>query len=632
MCGLCGVVNFNQQEVAPELLHQMNTYTKERGPDSSGVWHTSSLGFGHTRLKIIDLDDRADQPMVNPDLGLAVIFNGEIYNFPQLKQELRVHYTFKTTSDTEVLLAGYRVFGIDKLLQRLEGMYAFALADTGQNRVYLARDRFGKKPLYYHHSAQTFRFSSDIRAVASTLESISLDPESLDYYLTELSVPQPKTIYREIKQVPPATYFTLELETGACKAQKYWQLPARESQQKLRITEAEVLEQLEERLSEAIMKRTLADVPLGCFLSGGADSGLITALLATHAQEPVRTFTVSLGFNPGDESAEARKLANRYGTLHTEVEAQPEIADLLPALIEYCGEPFGDPSILPTYIICQEISRSVKVALSGDGGDEIFFGYHDYRWAAEADLLTSQYPNAIGRGLAVRKSQLAHRLGWTNRNLGSTQAYIQMPGWERLHRTMGFHPGQKTALYHADFQNGQINYARDYLAEVWQENYQFSILDSLGAASLNTRLLNDYLVKVDRASMYNSLEVRSPFLDHKLAEWVWQLPNELKLKHGTPKYLLKKLATRYIDPDFFNRKKQGFGLPLNSWLKGSLKEMAFDTLLSAQMKERRIFNPQYVETILQEHLSGRQAHDHRIWALLCLELWLNSASKVNQVA
>ena len=619
MCGIAGKIYFKGQPVSKTELELMGSFLQKRGPDAEGFWLNENTGFMHRRLSIIDLSSNGNQPMEDVSKRLVITYNGEIYNYLELAKELQQFgFSFHSKSDTEVILNGFLHWGIEKLLGKLDGMFAFVLLDKYTKEVYACRDRFGKKPLYYFYNRDRFSFSSDIRSIWATEQSLTLDHKSIDYFLSELTVPQPQTIWQEVKQIQPAHFLKINVEHSSLTEQCYWKM---DFHKKLYSSLEETEYILEEKLIQSIMKRTVGDVPVACFLSGGTDSGLIASILATHSSERINTFSVGVTDIDLNELPLARKLSERYNTHHTEIIVEPEVMHLLPELIENFGEPFADSSNIPSYYISKEMGKEYKVALSGDGGDELFGGYYDYRWAFLADAYFYKYPKKLQRNIQRSFNYLFYQSGLTKLNLGLLEHYQGLPGGLKLYRQMGFHPDEKSKLYAADFTENKMNFTKTYLNKLWQDANQLSITDNLFEASFKTRLLNDYLVKVDRTSMMNSVEVRSPFLDYRLAEFAAMIPNRYKFNKGIQKYLLKKLAVKYIDKDFFSRTKKGFGIPLHSWLKSELKEYVEDIIFSGELESRKIFNMEYIRKMIKDHQLGKHNHANRIWAILCLELW-----------
>lgn len=619
MCGIAGIINFRGIAADEKDLQKMGDCLRFRGPDNYGIWKGMNIGLVHRRLSIIDLSENGNQPMQDAEAEVLITFNGEIYNFLELRKRLQKEgVEFRTHSDTEVIIYGYKKWGIKGILDALDGMFAFAICDLKNQKTYLCRDRFGKKPLYYACIGQQFYFSSDIRSILPFQGSPELDYDSLDYYISEMSAPQPKTIWKGISQVYKSSYITLNTVTGEFSSASYWELG---SQPKIEVSFDEAEKLVEKELINAILKRTVSDVPLGCFLSGGIDSGLVVSLLASNTGSRVNTFSVGFAEEEFNELPYARKLAERYNTKHTELIVKPDIRNEITELVDFYGEPFADSSAIPTYYVCREMSTRLKVALSGDGGDELF-GYSNYLFMQKADMFASRFRSGIARRVAAIGSKAGSRVSGRIENLGSLEAFLhEAQSGIALLRGMSFVPEEKKTLYtdpklkeHSDFTSAELK-------RIWNKHFNGSYADTIFLASLETRLLNDYLVKVDRSSMRSSLEVRSPFLDKSLAELAFRLPNEYKLRGNESKYILKTLASRYIDKDIFSREKKGFGVPVKHWLSNELKDMVQDCLSSEQVKRRGFFNPAYVSAIIAEHNSLRKDHTHKIWSLLWFELW-----------
>ncbi|MDW3194041.1 MAG: asparagine synthase (glutamine-hydrolyzing) [Cytophagales bacterium] len=607
MCGIAGIVKKHSSVTKDELTY-FEPFLKERGPDSTGYWNDKNVGLVHTRLKIIDLSDEANQPM--EDDRSIIVFNGEIYNFQRLKNHFNLsEYEFRTDSDTEVILAGFQVWGFEGLMERLDGMFAIALYDKHEEVLFLARDRFGKKPLYYHEDANGLTFSSDIRSLQQ-LRHVSIDMYSLAYYFKELSVPQPSTIWKEIKQISGGSYLRYDLNKSESTFKKFWSLKSKETI----VDEQEALNTIEVGLKDAILKRMVSDVPIGCFLSGGIDSGLVVSMLASHSSEKVNTYTVGIE-GGADEREEARLVARRYDTNHEEIVLSgEEIGQGLDQIISYVGEPFADSSLIPSYHITRQIKRFATVALSGDGGDELFGGYSQYLQAYHAEMLATRYHPAL-RQLAVLGDKVLGRIQ-RRENLGSYQAFLKMSPAGQLSRYMGFDDHMMKEL------NPEIpRQAPDELLDgLWERTREVQgLTKKLMMTSLDTRLINDYLVKVDRASMMNSLEVRSPFLDANLAEIAYSIDTRLMYRNGNAKYLLRKLAEKYVRKNAMTESKKGFSVPIDHWIRNSLKQDIHGRL--ENLKQRNLMNASAIDRLSSEHLLSRGDHRHRIWLLYCLEIW-----------
>ena len=609
MCGIAGHLHLKE---SPELekLELHSKCFQSRGPDNYGAKVYNNLGLCHRRLSIIDLDDRSNQPMQTGQS--SIVFNGEIYNFQKLKEELiEKGEIFLTSSDTEVILAAYDQWGIDGTVERLEGMFAFALYDAAQSKLYLARDIYGQKPLYWYSDSNQLLFSSDIRFISEQISGLTIDEESLDFYFQELAMPQPKTIWKQIQQVEPGHYYEVDTKNLYVVKRNYHQFDFTHD----KMDWEEALERVEVALKNSIMKRMVADVPVACFLSGGIDSGLIVSLLAKNSTERVNTFSVGFREEEFNELPYAKELAEKYGTNHMELLIEPDIEEDIHSILSDLGEPFGDSSLIPSYLVTKEMSKFYKVALSGDGGDELF-GYPSYVDFFELETFLDRVPKPY-RNLKINGSKLLSRLG-VGENLGRFKNYVKnQPNGKCLKRGMVFRDDEVNML----FQNRKSGYAGDYLDQCWNSLNADTLTDRVIAGSLKSRLLNHYLTKVDRASMMNSLEVRSPFLDKNLGSLAFSIPNSVKFNENQPKALLKELAIKYIDPKIHERKKAGFGIPINHWLRKELKPMLLENLSVDSLKKHDLFNAEFVDTVVNEHLSGAKDHRHRLWCLLSFQLW-----------
>ncbi len=623
MCGICGIVNFDSSNVENKQLGEMLSFIKQRGPDGDGMFIEKNIGLAHARLSIIDLTEKASQPMSDITKNIWITFNGEIYNYKTLKKELEnLNYKFSSNSDTEVLIYGYIHWGMAELIKKIDGMFAFALLDKKNNELYLIRDRFGKKPLYYSIDSNNLLFSSDIRSIWSMKTNLTINRKALSYYLSELSSPQPYTIWNEVYQLNPSSILHIDLTTKKQTETKYW---ARKIGEKNKNSIDENIEIVEGKLTEAIKKRLVGDVPISCFLSSGADSGLIVSLLSSFSNNQTNTFTVGFDYDDFNETKEAALLAKRYNTNHTEINLKVDIRNDLTAIIDSYGEPFGDVSSIATFLISKEMSKHYKVALSGDGGDEIFGGYYEYNWAYEADSLKENINNKLIRDGYIYTQRALNKLGIKKNKSGVYQSYLNSKYYELLFRQIGFSSHEKEQLLR---ENETPDFMYEYFKNISFENSSIkSITDFFLANNTKTRLINDYLVKVDRASMANGLEVRSPFLDKDLCEFVDTIPNNQKLNGAEPKYILKKLATKYIDPNFFKREKKGFGVPIKYWMKNELKQFVEDVLFNKNNSIQEFVNMDFVKKIYTAHNSTKIDFSDKLWLLICLELWLNKYYK-----
>ena len=612
MCGIAGQLHLKKP---PELekLERHSRCFKSRGPDNYGAGVFQNVGFCHRRLSIIDLDVRSNQPM---KVGSNVIvYNGEIYNFQELKEELiQLGKKFQTSSDTEVLLIAYEEWGISKTLRKLEGMYAFALYDTLAEKLYMARDIYGQKPLYWYKDSTQLLISSDIRFISQQTSGLTIDNESLDFYFQELAMPQPNTIWKQIKQVEPGHYYEVDVSNLNLSRNCFHDFDFTRTD----VDWDQALLSVENTLQNSIKKRLVADVPVACFLSGGIDSGLIVSLLAKNSTDRINTFSVGFKEDDFNELPYAKKLAERYGTNHMELLIEPKIEEDIHSVLSDLGEPFGDSSLIPSYLITREMAGHYKVALSGDGGDELF-GYPSYADFFELETFLNKVPKQY-RNIKISGSKVFSRLG-IGSNLGRFQAHMEnQENGEYLKREMVFGSSEMNRL----FQNPTGSYTQAYLEECWNSWNANSITDRVIAGSLKSRLLNDYLTKVDRSSMMNSLEVRSPFLDKELASLVFSIPNSIKFRGNQPKAVLKELAKRYIDPEIHKRRKSGFGIPINHWLKKELRPLLDQYLSTENLKKHNLFNQEFVHRVVKDHMTGSADNRHKLWCLLSFQIWFEN--------
>ncbi len=622
MCGITGLVYTDHSHpVNRDLFRRMTSTLTHRGPDADGYLFGEGMALGHRRLSIIDLST-GDQPIYNEDGTKAVVFNGEIYNFRELRTELEARgHRFATASDTETIVHAWEEYG-EACVGRLRGMFALALWDLRNRRLLLARDRVGKKPLYYVHDGERLLFASEMKALlADPSVKRALSFEALDDYLTFGAVPAPRTIYRGIEQLPPAHY--LVWEGGRVRTSEYWDLVFRKGRQR---SEAEYLEEFESIFSEAVRLRMISDVPLGAFLSGGVDSSAVVASMAAQSSRPVATTTIVFKEDSFNEAPHARAVAEALGTLHREVVVAPQAADILPTLVWHLDEPFADSSALPTYYVSRAARQRVTVVLSGDGGDEVFAGY---QWRYGLNLFEHRLrrclPTWFRRGVLgplasvwPKGDRLPRPLRWKfffrNLSLDTERAYF--------HDMSLFTPADKRALLTEEFRrtlNGHDPFA---LFERHFERVRgLDHLSRILYVDTKAYLANDILVKVDRMAMANSLEVRSPLLDHKVIEFAATLPSAIKYRGGTSKFFLKRHLEGRVPSSVIHRPKQGFSLPLADWLRGDLRAMAKELLLSERAMARGYFVPDHIHRLWNAHQHRIRDHAHHLWALIVLELW-----------
>lgn len=616
MCGIAGMVDTSRQGVEREVIHRMCQSIVHRGPDDEGIFVKDGVGLGMRRLSIIDLSG-GHQPVFNEDRSIWVVFNGEIYNFPQLRRELEAKgHRFYTHTDTEVIVHLYEDCGAE-CVKKLRGMFAFALYDERQHRLLMARDRLGIKPLHYAVVDGRLLFGSEIKAIlAAAPELADVDRHALLQYFYFGYVPDPATAFGPIKKLPPG--HLLEFHEGEVALRKYWDFPRYGTHSPA--SEEECLEQLEAKLAEAVKIRLISDVPLGALLSGGVDSSIVVALMARAASGRVKTFSIGFRQADFDETPYARKVAERFGTDHEELILEPDVVQTVGMLTSHLEEPFGDSSMLPTYFVSSLARKHVTVALSGDGGDEAFAGYDRYRM----HLQDRAYPWIPKWGREMYRNHL-HRLvpyGVPGRNLAYS---VSLPWSERYIEGVSLKPFEREMkLLSRDFaglgdgDNDPLALMRDCIHAAPAEDAagQLLYLDS------KTYLPGDILTKFDRMSMAVSLEGRVPMLDHIFLEWVTGLTSEWKLRGTSQKYILRKLAERVgVPSEVLNRPKQGFALPLVHWMRHELKDLIVDTLTDSRTRQRGYFNPDGVQRLLDEHFRQRRDHSPRIWRLLMLELW-----------
>lgn len=624
MCGICGLV-LTGEAWSPDytrLLQRMTASLSHRGPDGEGTWIGGNAGLGHRRLAIIDLVT-GDQPLTNENGSVVLVFNGEIYNFRELRRQLEARgHIFKTKSDTEVIVHLYEEKGID-CVQDLRGMFAFAIWDVPRQQLFLARDRVGKKPLFYARLENGFFFASEIKALLQN-ERLPrrLNPEALDDFLTYQYVPPPATIYEGIFKLPPAHTLVFSPQTGVMNVREYWHL---RYEPKLQISEKEAIEQLLSILREAVKIRLESDVPLGAFLSGGIDSSTTVALMSELMDEPVRTFSIGFENEAFNELPYARIVAQRFRTNHREFIVRPKALAVLPQIVWHLDEPFGDSSALPTFYVAKICREHVKVALTGDGGDESFAGYERYV-GNKIVKIYSKIPAFLRRQIIrqilaklpepLTQSPWVRRLRWLNQLslAGSAHLYLQS-------MTI-FNPEQRLRLYPAVLaETLRRRSAEEYMLRYYTAPEVREEIDRMLYSDVMTYLPGDLLVKVDRMAMAHGLETRCPFLDHKLMEYAASLPGNFKLRGVTLKYLLKRAALTLLPREVIFRPKQGFGVPLSQWFREELRPLLERTLGVSLLAADGYLRQEAISELVAEHVAGRANHGYRLWVLLVLELW-----------
>ncbi|MGH9160590.1 MAG: asparagine synthase (glutamine-hydrolyzing) [Vicinamibacteraceae bacterium] len=626
MCGIAGAVALTGKPPG-DPLEAMLDRERHRGPDDEGVWADTWCRLGHKRLAVIDLSPAGRQPLSNRHGRVWITFNGEIYNFQALRRELqREGYVFRTRTDTEVIVSAYEKWDL-ACLARLRGMFAFALWDAPRRRLLLVRDRVGKKPLFYTTVGGRFLFASELQSLlADPAVPREVDLPAVDAYLSWGYVPAPQTAFENVFKLPPAHYLTLTLTPAGpvTHVERYWSLAY---QPKLRLSEAEAAEALRETLTQAVRLRMISDVPIGAFLSGGIDSSVVVGVMAGLSSRPVKTFSIGFEEADYDELPHARRIATRFGTDHHELVVKPDALAIVPKLVRHFGEPFADASAIPTYCVSEMTRQHVTVALTGDGGDESFAGYRRYlahRLAARMQRVPGLTATARAAGGLLSPSR-SFKNHWQRASRFLTA--VAEPPAERYGRWVGGSTGHLTEEDKARLYGGRMWDALDgrrrasWMASLFAGAGDLDPVDAAMAADVGGYLPFDLLVKVDITSMANGLEARSPLLDHEVMELAARLPVAFKLRGRTSKYLLRRAFADVLPPENAARGKMGFGVPVGAWLRGPLRGLLEDTLISAPTLVRDCFNQAAIQELVTAHVERRADHGFRLWSLLMLELW-----------
>ena len=651
---MCGFAGFLQRgdvvaaEAMADVVTRMADTLEHRGPDDFGAWTDAAAGIalGHRRLSIIDLSPEGHQPMRSPSGRYVIAFNGEIYNFQDLRHELeRDGYGWRGHSDTEVMLAGFERWGVEGALQRFNGMFAFALWDRTERLLHLARDRLGEKPLYYGWIGRTLLFGSELKALrAHPAWRADIDRDALASYLRHNYVPTPYSIYQGISKLPAAAYLTVssnDADTPTPRA--YWSLrEAAESGVKrpLLSSDREAVDELDALLRDAVRIRTVADVPVGVFLSGGIDSSTVVALMQAQSARPVKSFSIGFDEEAYNEARHAKAVAQHLGTDHTELYVTPEEAmGVIPTLASIYDEPFADSSQIPTILVSRLARREVTVTLSGDGGDELFCGYVRYFWGrriwGKIGRVPSRLRTLAGRAITSLSPQSWNTLVGGMTRLMPATALGEVTG-DRLHKLAEvLSVPTADVLYHGLVSHwprpDTIVYGSTEPATALTDPGRRAALDDFTARMMYldgiSYLPDDILVKVDRASMSVSLEARVPLLDHRVVEYAWRVPLSMKLRDSHGKWLLRQVLYRYVPQKLVERPKMGFGVPIDSWLRGPLREWAEDLLGERKLREGGHFDPVPIREKWAEHLSGSRNWQYWLWDILMFQAWLDTNGK-----
>lgn len=637
MCGFAGFVRTKPFSDAEHVLEQMGRAIEHRGPDGAGIWfdHSLSVGLSHRRLSIIDLSEYGAQPMASESGRFVIAFNGEIYNFRLLRKELEAKGAiFRGHSDTEVMLAAFEAWGVEPALQRLSGMFAFALVDKRFRKLYLARDRMGEKPLYYGWQGESLLFGSELRALRQHPDwQGAIDTSVLPALLRHNVIPAPRTIYQGICKLPPASYVCLELDHPQSgqplETKRYWKLETC-FEERSGFTLESAADELERLLKQSISDQMVSDVPLGAFLSGGIDSSTVVGIMQSMASQPVRTFSIGFREEGFNEAEHAASVAKYIGTDHTELYVtQSEARDLVPQIPGIYDEPFADSSQIPTFLVSQMTRKHVTVALSGDGGDELFCGYTRYPGMLNAWNSRSSAVGRLKRVAASLPSGLSARLvralvhSQRHRSVEAIQYQLcrirSIAGASDLsefyRRSVSLWPDPAIALRAA----GEYGYGlNSNLAEGIPEN----TLKTLVWRDLNWYLPDDILTKVDRAAMACSLETRIPMLAPEIVSFALGLPDSLNLQGGVGKQVLRSVLYRYVPRNLIDRPKQGFAVPVAAWLRGALREWAEELLAEHRLAQQAYWHTGMVRWMWKEHLSGREDYSFELWGILMFQAWL----------
>ena len=617
MCGIAGQMTFDNSPVSRGRIAAMGARLQHRGPDDAGIYVHGGVGLAHQRLSILDLSAAGHQPMSNEDGTVWIVFNGEIYNFQELRTTLCERHVFRSRTDTEVIIHLYEEFGLD-CVAKLRGMFAFAIWDSKARRLVLARDRVGKKPLYYSHNQDGLTFASELKALLVGGSPRAIDPTALHHYLTFQYVPAPWAIFQDVRKLKPG--HMLICEDGRLTERAYWTLSYRKTSHAR--SEAEYREQFLALLRESTGLRLMSDVPLGAFLSGGMDSSTVVALMSQLTTQPVKTFSIGFKEDTYNELPYARQVANQYRTDHHEFVVEPSAIDILPTLARVFDEPFADSSAIPTYYVAQLSRQFVTVVLNGDGGDELLAGYPRYHSLPVDRLLANFCKMSTQKQMLNLVRRLPMRGNLLDRLKSRLERFCQPFSHTYLGRICYFGPEEKWELYTDGFREKvEAEDSLDLLIEWFESIKGADLLDQLLGVDTMTYLPDDLLVKVDRATMAHGLEARSPLLDHRLVEFCAALPLEYKIREGESKYLLKAVMRDQLPMSILQRSKMGFGVPIDEWFRGKCRMLVEDILLSARCLQRGYFEPGKLRRLVTEQQQGRASYGSRVYALLMLELW-----------
>ncbi len=625
MCGIAGIINLSGVTPPKGLLTEMTNIIEHRGPDGAGDYFSGGVAFGHRRLSIIDIAG-GHQPMVTSDDRVSITYNGEIYNFPELREELKaLGYQFKTSSDTEVILQAYHAWG-PKSVERIRGMFAYAIHDKQKNEVFIARDRLGIKPLFYAQLADdNFVFGSELKSlVLHPNFNKKLRKESIEEYFALGYVPEPHTIYQNVMKLEPGHTLLINLNSGKIENNQYWNIHFNEDYSG---SFEDAKRELDRRVEEAVRIRMRADVPLGAFLSGGVDSGAVVANMARNSEEAVNTCSIGFDDAKFNEADYAKQVADQYKTNHQTKTVDPNDYSLVDGLMDYYDEPYADSSALPTFRVCELARKCVTVALSGDGGDENLAGYRRYKLHMFEEKMRGVFPVAFRKPVFGFLGTVYPKADWAPRVFRAKTTFQGLARTDvesYFHGVSIFKPEMRNMLFSGSMKSDLQDYSAlevfNKHAEEAQTNDPLSLIQYL---DIKTYLPGDILTKVDRASMAYSLEVRVPLLDHELVGWIASLPSHFKLRGGEGKYIFKKSLEGQLSNDILYRPKMGFGVPLGSWFRNELRDKIKETVLSERMLDSGFFEPSYLERLIKDHQSGRRDYSAPLWTLMMFDQFLS---------
>lgn len=623
MCGIAGFTQFSHVFGDQKTLDIMGQAIRHRGPDAGGTYLEEHIGLSHRRLSIIDLSESGNQPLISHDQQYVIVFNGEIYNFLKLREKLKGQgYPFKTHTDTEVILALYEKMGTD-CLKEINGMFAFALWDKAAQSLFIARDRIGKKPLYYYPTDNDVVFASELKAML-TLDAIprEIRLDALYDFFAYQYVPDPKTIFKNIFKLEPGHYLTISAD--GIKKQQYWDISFKHQSQQ---SEKELKRDLQKLINDCTTSRMISDVPLGAFLSGGVDSSGIVATMAKNSETPVTTCSIGFDTKQFNETEFALMVAEQYHTTHNELTVHQNVKDNLEHIVSFFDEPFADPSLVPTFFVSQLARQKVTVAIAGDGGDEVFAGYEKYSIDNIENKIRNMFPAVIRKTVFPPLTKLAAKF-----NCRLCKKAATLLNTLSLNPDMGFYLSNaqitdtiwdnivtsKTRAALADYHPSTIT------TNFYQKSDGPDHLSKILYTDMKTYLPGDILVKVDRMSMANSLEVRAPILDYSLIEYAASIPSAFKFKQGEKKYILKEAFKQDLPDDILYRKKMGFSVPLAKWLRTELKELAEKVIFSSKGGLSDYFNMQYIQDLWDQHQIESKDHSAVIWSILMFQMWWNA--------